>query len=91
MFLGLKAIQWVFATAFYPLIVTVQAPQHFEFWYWVGSFILFLIPIAAALLYIRLTDRAVLSTLAPKKGAGRALIIGSLAGAAVNAKDAAQA
>ena len=82
--LGVKGIGSILSTAIYPLLVGIQDEQLFEFWYWAGYFSLFLLPTAVILIYIRVTDRTVLSTFAPKKGSGRALVIGSLAGAAIN-------
>lgn len=84
LYLGFMAINSVFDNAFYPLIAGVLDPQRFEFWYWAGLTVLYLIPSAAVLLYIRATDREVLTRLAPRKGAGRALLLGSVAGAGMN-------
>lgn len=74
----------IFLNAVYPLLGGIQGEQRYEFWYWAGFCSLFLIPTAAIWIYMRATDRTVLPTFAFQKGAGRALAIGSLAGAAMN-------
>lgn len=82
--LGLKGIDYIFSNIIYPQLVEIQDAQLFEFWYWAGYFSLFMLITAVILIYMRVTDHTVLSTFAPRKGSGRALAIGSLAGAAMN-------
>lgn len=82
--LGLEGIGYIFSTAIYPLLDGIQDIKLYEFWYWAGYFSLYLLPAAAILIYMRMTDRTVLASFAPQKGSGRAFVIGSLMGAAIN-------
>lgn len=82
--LGLSVIGQLFYGAVYPLLAEMADAQLYEFCYWAGYTVLFLLPSAALLLYIRQTGRAVLASFSLKAGAGRALVIGSLAGAGLN-------
>lgn len=84
MLFGMKIIRVVYANVVHPLVSVIQDTKLQEFWFWGGYLVLFLIPIAAILIYMRATDRAVLPAFALKKGSGRAFAIGSLAGLAMN-------
>ena len=67
-----------------PQLAGIQDAMLYEFAYWAAYCTLFLLSTAAILLYMRVTDRAVLSRLAPGRGTGRALAIGSLVGIGLN-------
>lgn len=82
--LCLKGIGAIQSNVLYPLLDGIRDAQQYEFWYWAGYCSLFLLPTGAIWIYMWVTDRRVLSTFAFKKGAGSALVIGSLGGAAMN-------
>lgn len=82
LFLEVQPAIW--SAAIFPLMAGIQDTQQYEFWYWAGYCSLFLLPAGAIWIYMWVTDRRVLSAFAFKKGAGAALVIGSLAGVAMN-------